>query len=168
MTETEKKDKLLVLQNAYRQIQFNILNEESFLLAMSKRELEELRNEILDKIIQLEKELDLRKKQLKIMNKSNKIRLDALILQSQTMGTEENSLEKFAAVWHSFLNELNANDRKIAVQAYFQGIKDNLEIIKKGVEEIVQNGTEIDRQAFSNEFEKIKELLISSKVKALA
>ena len=102
------------------------------------------------------------------MNKSNKIRLDALILQSQTMGTEENSLEKFAAVWHSFLNELNANDRKIAVQAYFQGIKDNLEIIKKGVEEIVQNGTEIDRQAFSNEFEKIKELLISSKVKALA
>ena len=62
MTEREKKDKLLVLQNAYRQIQLTILNEESFLLAMSKRELEELRNEILDKIIQLEKELDFRKK----------------------------------------------------------------------------------------------------------
>ncbi len=61
MTEREKKDKLLVLQNAYRQIQLTILNEESFLLAMPKRELEELRNEILDKIIQLEKELDLRK-----------------------------------------------------------------------------------------------------------
>ncbi len=62
MTEQEKKDKLLVLQNAYRQIQLTILNEDSFLLAMSKRELEELRNEILDKIIQLEKELDFRKK----------------------------------------------------------------------------------------------------------
>ena len=62
MTEQEKKDKLLVLQNAYRQIQLTILNEDSFLLAMSKRELEELRNEILDKIIQLEKELNFRKK----------------------------------------------------------------------------------------------------------
>ena len=102
------------------------------------------------------------------MNKSNKLRLDTLILQSQTMGTEEYSLEKFAADWHTFLNELNARDRKIAVQAYFQGIKDNLKIIKKGVDELVQNGTEIDRQAFSDKFDKIKELLISSKAKALA
>ncbi len=102
------------------------------------------------------------------MNKSNKLRLDALILQSQTMGTEENSLEKFAAVWHSFLNGLNANDRKIAVQAYFQGIKDNLEIIKNGIDELVQSGAEIDRQAFSDEFEKITELLISNKAKAVA
>lgn len=62
MTDQEKKDKLLVLQNAYRQIQLTVINEESFLLAMSKRELEELRNEILDKIIQLEKELNFRKK----------------------------------------------------------------------------------------------------------
>jgi hypothetical protein len=61
MTEKEKKDKLLVLQNAYRQIKLTITNEDSFLLAMSKRELEELRNEILDKIVQLEKELDFRK-----------------------------------------------------------------------------------------------------------
>lgn len=62
MTEREKKDKLLVLQNAYRQIKLTIINEESFLLAMSKRELDELRNEILDKIVQLEIDLDLRKK----------------------------------------------------------------------------------------------------------
>ncbi len=102
------------------------------------------------------------------MNKSVKNRLDALIVQSQNMGAEENGLEKFATVWHAFLNELNVSDRKIAVTAYFKGISDNLEIIKNGVDEIVQNGTEIDRKAFSDEFEKIKELLISKKTKAVA
>ena len=62
MTERERKDKLLVLENAYRQIKLTLIDEESFLQVMSKRDLEKLRDEILDKIIQLEKELDFRKK----------------------------------------------------------------------------------------------------------
>ena len=62
MTERERKDKLLVLENAYRQIKLTLIDGESFLQVMSKRDLEKLRDEILDKIIQLEKELDFRKK----------------------------------------------------------------------------------------------------------
>ena len=100
------------------------------------------------------------------MNKLVKNRLDALIVQSQNMGAEENGLENFATKWHIFLAELNSIDRKIAVEAYFQGIFDNLEIIKKGIQDVAKNGSEKERQEYFNEFEKMKELLISSRTNA--
>jgi hypothetical protein len=60
MTEREKRDKQLVLDNAYRQLKLTTIEEDSFLAVMSKRELKELRDEILDKILQLERELGIR------------------------------------------------------------------------------------------------------------
>ena len=100
------------------------------------------------------------------MNKLVKNRMDALILQSQNMDAEENGLENFAVKWHIFLDELDSIDRKIAVEAYFQGIFDNLEIIKKGIQDISQNLSEKERQEYFNEFAKMKELLISNRTNA--
>jgi hypothetical protein len=60
MTEREKRDKQLVLNNAYLQLKLTTIEEDSFLAVMSKRELKELRDEILDKILQLERELGIR------------------------------------------------------------------------------------------------------------
>ncbi len=100
------------------------------------------------------------------MNKLVKNRLDALILQSQNMGAEENGLENFAIQWHIFLDELDTKDKKIAVEAYFQGIFDNIEIIKKGIQEVAENISEKERQEYFNEFKKMKELLISSRTNA--
>ena len=100
------------------------------------------------------------------MDNSVKNRLDTLILQSQNMGAEENGLENFAIQWHIFLDELDTKDKKIAVEAYFQGIFDNIEIIKKGIQEVAENISEKERQEYFNEFEKMKELLISSRTNA--
>jgi hypothetical protein len=61
MTERERRDKELVLRNAFRQIHLTVIEEESFLRQMSVSRLFNLRDEILDKIIQLQKELGYRK-----------------------------------------------------------------------------------------------------------
>lgn len=61
MTEQERRDKELVLRNAFRQIHLTVIEEESFLRQMSVSRLFNLRDEILDKIIQLQKELGYRK-----------------------------------------------------------------------------------------------------------
>lgn len=61
MTERERRDKELVLSNAFRQIHLTVIEEESFLRQMSVSRLFNLRDEILDKIIQLQKELGYRK-----------------------------------------------------------------------------------------------------------
>jgi hypothetical protein len=61
MTEREKRDKQLVLDNAYRQLHLTVIEEQTFLQIKSKRALEELRDEILDRILRVERELGIRK-----------------------------------------------------------------------------------------------------------
>ncbi len=61
MTERERRDKELVLRNAFRQIHLSVIEEDSFLRRMSMRQLFNLRDEILDKIIRLQRELGYRK-----------------------------------------------------------------------------------------------------------
>jgi hypothetical protein len=96
------------------------------------------------------------------MDKSIKNRLDTLILQSKGMTTDE-SLNAFAIIWRNFLNELSNEDKKIAVTAYFQGINDSLNLIKKDVHAIAKNGSEKDRQEYTKGLSKIKELLKPNK-----
>ena len=61
MTEREKRDKQLVLDNAYRQLHLTVIEEQTFLQVKSKRALEDLQDEILDRILRLERELGIRK-----------------------------------------------------------------------------------------------------------
>ena len=61
MIEREKRDKQLVLDNAYRQLHLTVIEEQTFLQVKSKRDLEDLRDEILDRILRLERELGIRK-----------------------------------------------------------------------------------------------------------
>ena len=99
------------------------------------------------------------------MEKSIKNRLDTLIFESKNMGSDDNAFMNFAAKWRTFLNELNAIDKKIAVDAYFQGIDENLELAKKDAQFISKNGNENERQEYANELVKIKELLLPHKNK---
>ena len=61
MTERERRDKELVLRNAFLQIHLTVIEEESFLRRISMNQLFNLRDEILDNIIRLQKELGYRK-----------------------------------------------------------------------------------------------------------
>ena len=99
------------------------------------------------------------------MEKSIKNRLDALIFESKNMGSDDNALTNFTAKWRTFLSELSADDKKIAVTAYFQGIDENLELAKKDAQFISKNGNENERQEYANELVKIKELLSPHKNK---
>ena len=99
------------------------------------------------------------------MEKSIKNRLDALIFESKNMGSDDNALTNFATKWRTFLSELSADDKKIAVTAYFQGIDENLELAKKDAQFISKNGNENERQEYANELVKIKELLSPRKNK---
>jgi glucose-6-phosphate isomerase len=92
------------------------------------------------------------------MDKSIKNRLDALIVQSKSLTTDE-SLNAFAIIWRNFLNELSNEDKKIAVTAYFQGINDSFNLIEKDVHDFAKNGSEKDRQEYAKGLSKMKELL---------
>lgn len=61
MTEREKRDKELVLRLAFQQLHLTVIEEESMLRKVSINRLFNLRDEILDKIIRLQKELGIRK-----------------------------------------------------------------------------------------------------------
>jgi hypothetical protein len=96
------------------------------------------------------------------MDKSIKNRLDALIVQSKSLTTDE-SLNAFAITWRNFLNELSNDDKKIAVAMYFKGINDSLNLVEKDVKDIAKNGSEKDRQDYAKGLSKFKELLQSKK-----
>jgi hypothetical protein len=61
MTERERRDKELVLRLAFQQLHLTVIEEESMFRRVSMNQLYNLRDDILDKIIRLQKELGLRK-----------------------------------------------------------------------------------------------------------
>ena len=97
------------------------------------------------------------------MSELEKNRLDALILQSKNM-TSDAKLNEFAIIWRSFLDVLTPTDKEIAIEAYFKGIHDTLDLIEQDVKDVSKNGSEKDRQDYAKGLGKMKELLKSNKV----
>lgn len=96
------------------------------------------------------------------MNKANQIKLDELITQSKTMYTDHDR-EVFSPKWWRFVNSLDSKDARIAVDAYFAAIFDNLNQIEKDVKDLVQNGTEQDRLEYSALLDTLKEPLMANR-----
>lgn len=101
------------------------------------------------------------------MNKSNQIKLDELIAQSKKMYTDSDR-ETFSVKWWAFVKSLPRADAQIACRAYFTGIFESLDEISKDVKDLVENGTEQDRIDYYNLFEKLKEPLLSAKLRQAA
>jgi hypothetical protein len=92
------------------------------------------------------------------MDKITHNRLEVLILQSKNM-TSDSKLNEFAITWRNFLDELAPTDKEIAIEAYFKGIHDTLDLIEQDVKEVSKNGSEKDRQDYAKGLGKMKELL---------
>lgn len=101
------------------------------------------------------------------MNKSNQIKLDALIALSKKMYTDEDR-EIFSAKWWPFVKSLNTQDARIAIDTYFAGIFENLDKIGEDVKDLVENGTEEERLEYATLLEKLKEPLLSAKLRQAA
>jgi hypothetical protein len=101
------------------------------------------------------------------MNQLNKIKLYELIAQSKKM-YDDDAMQAFSVKWRTFLNTLSPSDGKIACEAYFTGIFESLDEISKDVKDLVENGTEQDRIDYYNLLEKLKEPLISAKLRQAA
>jgi hypothetical protein len=101
------------------------------------------------------------------MNKSNQIKLDELIVQSKKMYTD-NDRETFSVKWWAFVKSLPPADAQIACRAYFAGIFETLDEIGKDVKDLVENGTEEERLEYAMLLEKLKEPLISAKLRQAA
>ena len=97
------------------------------------------------------------------MSELEKNRLDALILQSKNM-TSDSKLNEFTITWRNYIDELAPTDKEIAIEAYFKGIHDTLDLIEQDVKDVSKNGSEKDRQDYAKGLGKIKELLKSNKV----
>lgn len=61
MTEREKRDKELVLRLAFQRLHLTVIDERNFLSIITITELYDLRDEILDKIIEIQRDLGIRK-----------------------------------------------------------------------------------------------------------
>jgi hypothetical protein len=96
------------------------------------------------------------------MDKITHNRLEVLILQSKNM-TSDSKLNEFAITWRNFLDELSPTDKEIAIEAYFKGIHDTLDLIEQDVKEVSKNGSEKDRQDYAKGLSKMKELLKPNK-----
>lgn len=89
------------------------------------------------------------------MNQSDKVKLNELIAQSKNMH-DDTELQGFSVKWRAFLNSLSLEDGKIACLAYFDGIFETLDKIGEDVKDLVENGTEQERQNYFDELEKLK------------
>ncbi len=91
------------------------------------------------------------------MNQSNKVKLNEFIAQSKNMH-DDTELQSFSVKWRAFLNSLSLEDGKIACLAYFDGIFETLDRIGEDVKDLVENGTEQERQHYFDELEKLKSM----------
>jgi hypothetical protein len=61
MTERERRDKELLLRLTFQRLHLTVVDEKNFLSIITISELYSLRDEILDKIIQIQRDLGIRK-----------------------------------------------------------------------------------------------------------
>lgn len=61
MTERERRDKELVLRLTFQRLHLTVIDEKNFLSIITITELYDLRDEILDKIIEIQRDLGIRK-----------------------------------------------------------------------------------------------------------
>jgi hypothetical protein len=101
------------------------------------------------------------------MNTVNQQKLEELLTLSKKMYTDEDR-EIFSAKWWPFVKSLNPQDARIAVDAYFAGIFENLDQIGEDVKDLVENGTEQERLDYGVLLEKLKEPLLATKLRAAA
>lgn len=101
------------------------------------------------------------------MNHSNKIKLIGLIAQSKKMYTDADT-QAFAIKWRTFLDSLSQIDGEIACEAYFAAIFETLDKIEEDIKDLVENGTEQERQDYAVLLEKLKEPLLSAKLRQAA
>ncbi len=156
MTEQEKRQLLLRRASLLQQIHATVIFEKEMLKTVSLKQLQTLRDAILDELIEGDKRLGIRKQKECTMQKEKKLKLDELMITFGSMYTEQERL-KFQALWEPFYMSLSEIDKKVAINAWMNCMHDNAKKFKEEAIVYSENATLEDRQSVSELLNSVKE-----------